>query len=80
VLARGADAENGRLLAERVTAAVAGLSVGSRQGAITLQAAVGVSTTGSGHDLSALLAAADAAMYDAKAGGRVGLRPPGPPE
>jgi PleD family two-component response regulator len=63
-----------------VTAAVAGLSVGSRQGAITLQAAVGVSTTGSGHDLSALLAAADAAMYDAKAGGRVGLRPPGPPE
>jgi diguanylate cyclase (GGDEF)-like protein len=70
VLARGADAENGRLLAARVTAAVAGLSVGSRQGAITLQAAVGVSTTGSGHDLPTLMAAADAAMYDAKAAGR----------
>ena len=70
VLARGADAENGRLLAERVTAAVAGLSVGSRQGAITLQAAVGVSTTGSGHDLPTLRAAADAAMSDAKAAGR----------
>jgi diguanylate cyclase (GGDEF)-like protein len=70
VLARGADAESGRLLAERVTAAVAGLSVGSRQGAITLQAAVGVSTTGSGHDLQTLMAAADAAMYDAKAAGR----------
>ena len=70
VLARGADAENGRLLAERVTAAIAGLSVGSRQGAITLRAAVGVSTTGSGHDLPTLVAAADAAMYDAKAAGR----------
>ncbi len=70
VLARGADAENGRLLAERVTAAIAGLSVGSRQGAITLRAAVGVSTAGSGHDLSTLMAAADAAMYDAKAAGR----------
>jgi diguanylate cyclase (GGDEF)-like protein len=67
VLARGADTETGLRLAERVTAAVDALVVGTSAGAITLHAAVGVATAGSGHDVGTLLAEADAAMYDAKA-------------
>ncbi len=66
ILARGADTEVGVRLAERVTAAVDALSVGSRSGTITLHAAVGVATAGSGHDVGTLLAEADAAMYEAK--------------
>ncbi|CAN5699918.1 hypothetical protein BH10ACT10_BH10ACT10_02640 [soil metagenome] len=67
ILARGADTDIGLRLADRVTAAVDALSVGTRQGAITLHAAVGVATAGSGHDVGTLLAEADAAMYGAKA-------------
>ena len=70
VLARGADDEVGQRLAERVTAAVDALTVGTRTGAITLHAAVGVATAGSGHRVGALLAEADAAMYAAKAARR----------
>jgi diguanylate cyclase (GGDEF)-like protein len=70
VLARGADAHTGARLAVRVAEAVAALSVGTRAGAITLRAAVGVATSGSGQDVATLLAEADAAMYDAKAAGR----------
>ncbi|MEO5710544.1 MAG: GGDEF domain-containing protein [Nocardioidaceae bacterium] len=46
---------------------VVALNVGTRHGTITLHAAVGVATAGSGHDVGTLLAEADAAMYDAKA-------------
>ena len=70
VLARGADHAVGRRLAERVTTAVDALTVGTRTGAITLHAAVGVATAGSGHDVGTLLAEADAAMYAAKAAQR----------
>ena len=67
VLARRADAANGTRLAERVTAAIDGLAVGTRSGAITLRASVGVATAGSGRDVGRLLAEADASMYDVKA-------------
>ncbi len=70
VLARGADEEAGLRLADRVTAAVDALRVGSRTGSISLQAAVGVATAPNGHDVTALLAEADAAMYAEKAAGR----------
>ncbi len=70
VLARGADPGTGTRLAERVTSAVDALVVGSRSGAITLRASVGVATAASGHDAATLLAEADASMYDAKARGR----------
>ena len=67
VLARRADTENGVRLAERVTAAIDGLAVGTRSGAVTLRASVGVATAGSGRDVGTLLAVADASMYDVKA-------------
>jgi diguanylate cyclase (GGDEF)-like protein len=70
VLARRADTANGARLAERVTTAVDGLAVGTRSGAITLRASVGVATVGSGRDVGRLLAEADASMYDVKARGR----------
>ena len=44
ILARGADEEAGARLAGRVTDAVDALSVGTRDGAITLSASVGVAT------------------------------------
>ena len=53
-----------------MTTAVDALTVGTRTGAITLHAAVGVATAGSGHDVGTLLAEADAAMYAAKAAQR----------
>jgi diguanylate cyclase (GGDEF)-like protein len=66
VLARRAATANGARLAERVTAAIDGLAVGTRSGAITLGASVGVATAGSGRDVGSLLAEADASMYDVK--------------
>jgi diguanylate cyclase (GGDEF)-like protein len=70
VLARGADEPAGMRLAERVTAAVDALRVGSREGSVSLQAAVGVATSPSGLDVGALLAEADVKMYAAKAAAR----------
>jgi diguanylate cyclase (GGDEF)-like protein len=66
VLARGADEEAGARLAERVTAAVDALAVGTRSGAITLSASVGVATATSGAEAARLLAEADEAMYAVK--------------
>ena len=70
VLARRADTATGARLAERVTAAIDGLSVGTRTGAVTLRASVGVATAGSGHGVGRLLAEADASMYGVKARAR----------
>jgi diguanylate cyclase (GGDEF)-like protein len=66
ILARGADHDAGARLAERVTAAVDALAVGTRSGAITLHASVGVATASSGTDAALLLAEADEAMYAVK--------------
>jgi diguanylate cyclase (GGDEF)-like protein len=66
ILARGADQAAGERLAERVTAAVDSLAVGTREGAITLHASVGVATSSSGTDAALLLAEADEAMYAVK--------------
>jgi diguanylate cyclase (GGDEF)-like protein len=66
ILARGADREAGGHLAERVTAAVDALAVGTRSGAITLHASVGVATADSGTEAAVLLAEADQAMYAVK--------------
>jgi len=78
VLARGADEEAGARLAERVSAAVEALSVGTRDGGITLSASVGVATASTGAEASLLLAEADQAMYAVKGAGPR-LRPPRPP-
>jgi diguanylate cyclase (GGDEF)-like protein len=79
VLARGADTATGERLAERVTAAIRSLVVGTSAGPLHLAASVGVATT-SAHDFDAagLLASADAAMYAVKNRNRT-LRPPRPP-
>ncbi len=69
ILARGADEDAGARLAERVTAAIDALAVGTRDGAITLSASVGVATAGSGAEVGTLLAAADEAMYVVKGRG-----------
>jgi len=66
ILARGADEEAGARLAGRVTDAVDALSVGTRDGAITLSASVGVATASSGAEAALLLAEADEAMYAVK--------------
>ncbi len=66
ILARGADEEAGARLAQRVTDAVDALSVGTRDGAITLSASVGVATASSGAEAALLLAEADRAMYAVK--------------
>jgi diguanylate cyclase (GGDEF)-like protein len=66
ILARGADREAGEHLAERITAAVDALAVGTRSGAITLHASVGVATADAGTETALLLAEADEAMYAVK--------------
>jgi diguanylate cyclase (GGDEF)-like protein len=66
ILARGADREAGEHLAERITAAVDALAVGTRSGAITLHASVGVATAPTGTEAALLLARADEAMYAVK--------------
>jgi diguanylate cyclase (GGDEF)-like protein len=75
ILARGADQEAGHRLAERVTAAVDALAVGTRSGAITLSASVGVATASSGAEAALLLAEADEAMYAVKGPPRQGGGP-----
>jgi diguanylate cyclase (GGDEF)-like protein len=67
VLARGADAPAGVHLAERITAAINALLVGTRDGTVSLSASVGVATAVSEDEVGQLLAAADAAMYAVKA-------------
>jgi diguanylate cyclase (GGDEF)-like protein len=69
VLARGADQDAGARLAQRVSAAVDALSVGTRDGGITLSASVGVATASSGAEAALLLAEADQAMYAVKGSG-----------
>jgi GGDEF domain-containing protein len=49
-----------------VTAAVDALAVGTRTGAISLSASVGVATASSGAEAAVLLAEADEAMYAVK--------------
>ena len=71
VLARGTDEEAGARLAERVARAVNEIEVALPDGPLRLGASVGVRTTGGDLDLTDLLEAADAAMYDVKRG----LRP-----
>ena len=66
VLARGTDEEAGRVLADRVAAAIAELEVAVPDGRIRPAASVGVRTTDREIGLADLLEAADAAMYDAK--------------
>ncbi len=70
ILARGADEEAGSRLAARVATAISSLHVGTRRGTVSLQASVGVATTGHSQDVTTLLADADAAMYDDKHRGR----------
>jgi diguanylate cyclase len=67
VLARGADAAAGVHLAERITAAINALLVGTRDGTVSLSASVGVATAVGEDEVGQLLAAADAAMYAVKA-------------
>jgi diguanylate cyclase (GGDEF)-like protein len=66
VLARGADHEAGAHLAQRLTDAISALVVGTRAGAVSLRASVGVRTATSEAELGSLLDAADAAMYEVK--------------
>jgi diguanylate cyclase (GGDEF)-like protein len=83
VLARGADADAGRHLAERVTAAVGALRIdpgaGTGEGAVLrLSASVGVATAQTAEEAALLLARADAAMYEVKEAGRSRRRVPRP--
>jgi diguanylate cyclase (GGDEF)-like protein len=79
VLARGADADAGRHLAERVTAAVGALRVETGEGApVRLTASVGVATAQTAEEAALLLARADAAMYEVKEAGRSRRRVPRP--
>ncbi len=66
ILARGADERPAPGWPSRVTDAVDALSVGTRDGAITLSASVGVATASSGARPRSLLAEADEAMYAVK--------------
>jgi diguanylate cyclase (GGDEF)-like protein len=79
VLARGADADAGRHLAERVTAAVGALRLDTGEGApLRLSASVGVATAQTAEEAALLLARADAAMYEVKEAGRSRRRVPRP--
>ncbi|MGZ5418705.1 MAG: GGDEF domain-containing protein [Nocardioides sp.] len=75
VLARGTDAKAGARLAERVARAVNEIEVALPDGPLRLGASVGVRTTGGELDLTDLLEAADAAMYDIKRGFRPDVSP-----
>jgi diguanylate cyclase (GGDEF)-like protein len=66
VLAVGADAEAGRLLAERATRAIAAIRIDSPAGPLSLRASVGVATTDETVAVPDLLERADAAMYEVK--------------
>ena len=66
VLAVGADAEAGRLLADRATRAIGAIRIDSPAGPLSLRASVGVATTGDSVGVPDLLERADAAMYDVK--------------
>jgi diguanylate cyclase (GGDEF)-like protein len=66
VLARGADAATGELLAGRVADAIDALVVRSASQTISLHASVGVATATAEFEPSELLAAADRNMYAAK--------------
>jgi diguanylate cyclase (GGDEF)-like protein len=79
ILACGADLTTGARLAERVTAAVRALIVGTSAGTVHLSASVGVATASAqGFDAAALLSRADAAMYEVKHRNRE-VRLPRPP-
>ncbi len=75
VLAWDADAEAGRVLAERAARAIAETVIHSPAGALTLHASIGVATTGDGVEVDDLLGVADAAMYRAKDRVRTPRRP-----
>ena len=66
MLAVGADADAGRLLAERATRAIGAIRIDSPVGPLSLRASVGVATTDDALGVSDLLERADVAMYDVK--------------
>jgi two-component system, cell cycle response regulator len=73
IVARGTDARNATIVAERVRRMVEGLSIPWEHKPIRVTLSVGVATMDTAHPFaspSALLAAADAALYRAKQGGR----------
>jgi diguanylate cyclase (GGDEF)-like protein len=70
VLLYGAEAENARATAERLRMALAAAPVRTLAGDIAVTASIGVATTTGPEDRAAFVAAADAALYRAKEGGR----------
>lgn len=71
----GTTLSDGLKAAERIRAGTEARSIPIREGAISVTASLGVAVTSPGmHDFQDALAAADAAMYVAKAGGRNTVR------
>jgi diguanylate cyclase (GGDEF)-like protein len=70
VLLRDVDLPRARELAERLRAAVEVMTVPIPGGALSVTASVGVAAATPGHDKTALVHAADKALYMAKAQGR----------
>ncbi len=67
---QGAAQADALQVAERMRAAVARTPLARAQGEVALTISVGVATAGAGSEAGRLLAAADAALYQAKARGR----------
>jgi diguanylate cyclase (GGDEF)-like protein len=71
ILIPGSDLEAARQRAERLRTAIAGITAGSGSIESKVSASFGIaSTAASGYELKELLAHADAALYQAKRGGR----------
>jgi diguanylate cyclase (GGDEF)-like protein len=74
-----ADLYDGVLVADRMRRLVESLSIGhehSHAGVVTISVGVGTGRFGDADSLRAAIAAADAALYEAKAAGRNCVRPP----
>lgn len=73
IVARGIDADGAKLFAERIRRAIASLSIPWEEGSIQITASIGVAWMGSDRAFdtpTALVAAADGALYKAKRAGR----------
>jgi two-component system cell cycle response regulator len=78
VIAPGSVGSNSESLYERLRARVAGAEIATNAGSISLTVSIGVAPGTGRSAVDALIAAADAALYQAKAGGRnrVAYAPP----
>jgi two-component system, cell cycle response regulator len=70
VIAPGAIGLKSQSLYERLRARIAGAEIATNSGSISLTVSIGVAAGAGQSTVDALLAAADAALYQAKAGGR----------